>query len=1257
MSGTNKGGGKVQLRLWMQVKTTSSPSDLRCLQINLRHSRISSSLAQLLLDFNIDVVFIQEPYAISSPIGPVVANVPQGYTPFHSLTNADHAYGAAVLIREPLAADARLDVDLSSSQAACVRLSRAYGDALLVSLYLRPSVSDVSPLLLPILSGPALSRMVLAMDSNGRNPLWGSPTTDGRGQELEGMLAAHGLSLANRPPALLDFVPTGTSFVDLTLTGGGALVPRWLFLPIPSLSDHPYIYFDLRLARASRGPPPKGGTTRIPHISDIDLDVFKHNIRVSSSSFLPDMPTRPSPADIDYWIDALARLIASASIGSRKPWRPRGRNMPWWSRELCAMRTKARVRYRAWSAARGQPNEEELRTDHNKSKSAYQRALRTAKRRAWLEFSASKTGGEVYAALRRLSGGGPSNSLPDRLLVDGKTVTGPKEVIRACAEHFFPPCPPSGPAHKNVERRVGEALASDMGVIPPITFCELASALGSLKGGSAPGPDGIAPALVQAALPIIKEDFLAILNACLREGHFPGPWKISRAVIIGKPNKTSYDSLGSFRPICLASCLGKVLEGVLLARLTWHSEAGGWLSPSQHGFRAGRSTETAAHCLTSFVEGSFERGEVTACAFLDIKAAFDSVWHPSILDALLERACPLYLVKMIDGFLTGRSVVISHGGSTNSFPVRLGCPQGSILSPSLWNITMDKILRLGISSSALLLGYADDVAAASAARDAKTALRGLQTICDAVVGLCYTLKLVLNALKTVLVFFSRRTEDYSDIRLIIDGVPIASSAVASYLGLTLDSKLRWKGHIKEKCLAAKRALFSAHAGLRATWGFGGGRLRHFYRTAVEPIALYCSSVWASSLKAKTTARVLRSLQRAALVLITNASRTAATESLLVLSGMLPLDLQIAGQAASRLLFFQNEGIPFCPSSKKFLIHSFPEIQRLRGPERQVNLLAHRPPWRDVHSVVRLHQQDEHVSLAPSGPRSLRLYLGQGRCQERAGYAFLAADSAGMVSAECGSFPQHATGQQMAGYALHRALLHALSMADKRAAFEIFGSFDSTFFMERPSRTVSRGTLDIIGALDELAGRVTLFHIGGKAHSPGSVDAHKLAVAGALAGRPVDILPTRKILRARLHNMASSRWNEEWRTSKKGVITKLFFPLVPSFGPLDRRPLSRQHTQILTGHSLLSAHQFKIGSVPSPTCECGLAPETVEHFLLSCNRFDRQRTGLRLRCGETGMGWPPSLSDLYADETAWSQMLNFVSKTGRLARQGPSATTS
>jgi hypothetical protein len=92
------------------------------------------------LDLDIDVVLIQEPYAYSAEI-PVVANIPPGFSAFYHLSN-DHAYGSVILIKDSISTAGNLSVMHLSNFASCVELHTKSGPLRFASIYLRPSISD-----------------------------------------------------------------------------------------------------------------------------------------------------------------------------------------------------------------------------------------------------------------------------------------------------------------------------------------------------------------------------------------------------------------------------------------------------------------------------------------------------------------------------------------------------------------------------------------------------------------------------------------------------------------------------------------------------------------------------------------------------------------------------------------------------------------------------------------------------------------------------------------------------------------------------------------------------------------------------------------------------------------------------------------------------------------------------------------------------------------------------------------------------------
>ena len=133
---------------------------------------------------------------------------------------------------------------------------------------------------------------------------------------------------------------------------------------------------------------------------------------------------------------------------------------------------------------------------------------------------------------------------------------------------------------------------------------------------------------------------------------------------------------------------------MILNRLMWLAEWEEWLSDGQHGFRRSRSTESALHVIISEIEDSFVAKLFTASVLIDIKSAFDAAWHPAIISALRVKRCPRYLIRMIASFLKGRRAVLSLREIKIMVAILLGCPQGSMLSPFLWNILLDAMLRL-----------------------------------------------------------------------------------------------------------------------------------------------------------------------------------------------------------------------------------------------------------------------------------------------------------------------------------------------------------------------------------------------------------------------------------------------------------------------------------------------------------------------------------------------------------------------------------
>jgi retron-type reverse transcriptase len=99
----------------------------------------------------------------------------------------------------------------------------------------------------------------------------------------------------------------------------------------------------------------------------------------------------------------------------------------------------------------------------------------------------------------------------------------------------------------------------------------------------------------------------------------------------------------------------------------------------------------------------------TAGVFLDIEKVFDTTWHCGLLYKLYNLEFSTSLIKLIGFFLSQRKLIVSVEGEMSTTRVmQAGVPQGSVLSPTLFNMYIQHIqglcqFRLSTADHALLL--------------------------------------------------------------------------------------------------------------------------------------------------------------------------------------------------------------------------------------------------------------------------------------------------------------------------------------------------------------------------------------------------------------------------------------------------------------------------------------------------------------------------------------------------------------------------
>ena len=94
--------------------------------------------------------------------------------------------------------------------------------------------------------------------------------------------------------------------------------------------------------------------------------------------------------------------------------------------------------------------------------------------------------------------------------------------------------------------------------------------------------------------------------------------------------------------------------------------------------------------------------------FIDFRKAFDCLHRPSIWSILIQYGIPDTIVTIIQNLYKGsRSCVKLNGVCGDWFEVVTGVRQGCILSPLLFTIVIDWVMKKSLTN---FLDYADDIA-------------------------------------------------------------------------------------------------------------------------------------------------------------------------------------------------------------------------------------------------------------------------------------------------------------------------------------------------------------------------------------------------------------------------------------------------------------------------------------------------------------------------------------------------------------------
>ena len=782
----------------------------------------------------------------------------------HIATENQKASGGSSILVKSNVPHRQIDIN-SNLQAVAVNVTLSKSITI-CSLYLPPhckfSKHDLENLI------NQLPRPYLLLgDFNSHSKLWGCLDTNDKGEIIENFIAENDLCLFNDKQPTYLHSPTRNYFaLDLSICSPNIYLDfDWSVLDDLHGSDH----FPIKIEEIE--------STNEDHHSRWNLNKanWENFMELCNEKLNPEM--FKTADDIQAFTDTLIHVaekcIPKSSTRSK-------RNRPWFNKDVKNSINKRKSALRKFNR---QPTKENL-IHAKQTRAKARKTIKTAKRTSWQQYVSklnSRTPAKkIWDMIRKISGKNKNNKHV-HIKSNGNICSTTKDISNALGENFQKNSSSANYSEtfQNIKQeREKEHLnftsLNHEKYNVPFTASELLDALHK-SHDTAAGPDDIHYQILKHLPDNALKTLLNILNDIWITGKFPKDWSKATIIPIPKPNKDHTEAT-NYRPIALTSCLCKTMERMINDRLVWFLESNQLITKYQAGFRKNNCTNDHLIRLESFIRDAFIKKEHVVAVFFDLEKAYDTTWKHGIMKDLHKLGLKGRLPLFIQNFLSDRTFNVRIGNTLSDiFKQEQGVPQGSILSPTLFGIKINDIVKCVKDLDCSL--FVDDFGIFIRSKNMETIEFKLQRCLNNIEDWATENGFKFSKTKTQCVHFCQIRQLHLDPHLTIYGSPIPVVSEAKFLGLLFDNKLSFIPHIKAlkaKCLKALDILKVLSS---SDWGGDRTVLLNLYRSLIRSKLDYGSIVYGSA--RKSYLKSLDTIHHQGLRLALGAFRTSPVESL------------------------------------------------------------------------------------------------------------------------------------------------------------------------------------------------------------------------------------------------------------------------------------------------------------------------------------------------------------------------------------------
>ena len=375
---------------------------------------------------------------------------------------------------------------------------------------------------------------------------------------------------------------------------------------------------------------------------------------------------------------------------------------------------------------------------------------------------------------------------------------------------------------------------------PPLpSLGQVRSCLKHLNPKKATGIDKIPAWFLKHYCDDLTPAIHSIVTGSITQSKYPTAYKHAIVTPVPKIHQPK-DINNDFRQISVLPHLAKMIEKIQL-ELNSHDLA---IKDNQHAFVKNRSTVSALISMTQkwfdVTDNSNIGRKGVHTTFLDFKKAFDLVDHRILLIKLAEMNVSKAFWSWVKCFLTERTQHVNlHGVISSSAPCPAGVPQGSVISPTLFNIHINDLENTLTNNFTNTHKYADDCTLDEVV--ANGALSNMQESTNQVMNWANDNKMMVNPKKTkdMWISFSQSSPEPPPIQT--DGIEIERVNSFKLLGVWVQNDLKWNTHVCKITKRANKLLFLLRECRKSFLPPEIGLLT--YTSKIRPILEYASPVW------------------------------------------------------------------------------------------------------------------------------------------------------------------------------------------------------------------------------------------------------------------------------------------------------------------------------------------------------------------------------------------------------------------------------